>query len=597
MRRRKKRVVITIALLYFLTIALGGQLYWNFSYERQVTADNTKLHSYASQLSALLEKYTYIPQLLSKDSELIDALKNPANSAQIDLANRYLLEVNQIIEASDTYLLNIEGTTLASSNWQKENSFIGRNFAFRPYFQQAIQGDKGQYFALGSTSGKRGFYYSFPIVHAAEILGIIVVKTNLTDIEQNWAGNGSYVLVSDNKGIIFMSSHTKWLYKSFTPLSEKQKQAISESQQYLDKEIVSLNFTRTKASQPAPENTSELIKQNSAPGNGTYISSQQEVDFQNLTVSILSPKIQLFWSAMSFTAMLTVAFALIVASWLLIKDRRERTQQIAHIEEEAKQRLEYQVKTRTAKLQKEIEEREKTEAALRKTQDELIQAAKLAVLGEMSASISHELNNPLAAIRSFAENGKKFLDKGQPERTADNLSRISDLTERMAKISQQLKSFARKSSSEELVITQVQPVIVSTVDLMKTRLRSEQIELESLIAEPETKAKIIPLQLGQVLINLLSNAIEALKECEDKRIRIMLYEEENSVKLSVEDSGNGILEDTMPKLFEPFYTTKSDGLGLGLSISLQIIQNMDGRLSIDSSELGGAKFTISLSAE
>lgn len=587
-----RRISFIILFFYFFTVFAAGHLYWNTRYQRQIDINLSELNRFASQLNSQLEKYIYIPRLLSKDSELIDALAHPANSAQIEITNRYLENVAGIVEASDIYLLDVTGTTISASNWQHENTFIGRNFSFRPYFQQAMEEKSGQYFALGSTSGKRGFYYSYPVIYAAETLGVVVVKTNLSNIEESWSSSNSHLVVTDFDGVIFMSSKPDWLFNSFLPLKETKKQDIRASKRYLDKEIKTLNYVSDHSGAAG-----ELARQNPILYAGTYLSAKRNLDAQQLMVRVLSPKVQVFWSTFGFTIVITLVYALILACWILIRSRQIKRRQIAQIEAESKQKLEFLVMERTAELQVEIAEREKTEQALRVTQNELIQAAKLAVLGEMSASISHELNNPLAAIRSFAENGKKFLDKGQPERTSDNLTRISALTDRMAKISQQLKSFARKSASEELVDAQIQPVVISALELMKTRLRSNQIQLETSFPEQALKTRINPIQLEQVVINLVSNAIEALDSSSDKKIRIELTKHNKEIILRIEDSGSGISSDVSSKLFEPFYTTKQNGLGLGLSISRQIMQSMNGQLEISDSELGGACLTISITQQ
>ncbi|MGU3843313.1 sensor histidine kinase, partial [Vibrio diabolicus] len=174
----------------------------------------------------------------------------------------------------------------------------------------------------------------------------------------------------------------------------------------------------------------------------------------------------------------------------LIYHRQQRHLQLERIQQEANQKLEYQVMARTAELQAEIAQRIETEQTLRLTQDELDQAAKLAVLGQMSASISHELNNPLAAIRSFAENGKLFLQKEKYERVEDNLTRISALTDRMANISQQLRSFAKKTSGNELAQSRLFPVIASVKELMKPALKSARVTLETQVPEHDVEVQI-----------------------------------------------------------------------------------------------------------
>lgn len=585
-----KRLSGIVFLLYLLCIVLGSHWQWQQSYQTRQEHNQAQLTRFSGQLTSQLEKYADIPRLLSKNNTLTDALLNPNNSAQLDVANRYLAEVNHIIQATDTYLLGADGTTLAASNWNADAPFIGKNFAFRPYFQQAIAGEHGRYFALGSTSGLRGFYYAYPVIHAADTLGVIVVKKNLSDIEANWREKDNYFLVTDSDGIIFMSSNPGWLFHSLTPLTADERQRVTQSRRYLDQKIDSLGFTAL------PPGSSGELKQAGGnwPGN-RYLSAKTNLATHKLSIWVLSPEKPLFWAMLRFLLLITLVFGFILALLLLLHNRQLKQQQLVRLEAENKKRLELQVMERTAELQVEIQEREKTEQTLRQTQDELIHAAKLAVLGEMSASISHELNNPLAAIRSFAENGKRFLDKGQPERTIDNLTRITALTDRMAGISQQLKSFARKTTADELVATQVYPVIVSATELVKPRLRSRQISLTTDIAAQPLTARINPIQLEQVLINLLNNAMEAMDNTlAEKRILLTLSAPDREhIEIKIEDTGIGLNRETN-QLFEPFYTTKQNGLGLGLSISRQIMQSMHGQLLASDSPLGGACFTLRL---
>lgn len=584
-----RRVSSLILIFYLVTLLLGGQSYWYAMYENQIEENKIQLNRFTGQLTNQLEKYSYIPQLLSKDSELIDALKNPLNSAQIDVTNRYLHNVNSIIGASDTYLLNKIGTTIAASNWNSDTSFVDRNFAFRPYFQQAMEGRRGQYFALGFTSGKRGFYYTYPIIYAADIIGVIVVKTDLHDVEQYWSSDNSYYIATDFDGVIFMSSKRDWLYRTLFPVTEAKKKQIIQERRYIDQTIDDLGFIHDHSG-----TSGQIQSPASIPFYNRFLSTKQRLDDLNLDIRILTPVAVIFWLLFEFIIIATLVYALIFVSWLLIYHRQNRQRQIAQIEMETKQKLEFQVMERTAKLQMEINEREKTELMLRQTQEELIQAAKLAVLGQMSASISHELNNPLAAIRSFAENGKRFLDKGQPERTQDNLTRISALTDRMAVISQQLKSFARKSSIDERVVAQIRPIIISSLELMKPQIKANQIELSTNIENGDLTAQVNLVQLEQVLINLLANAIDELKEADRRHLRVTLCDSVDLVTIHIDDSGKGLAPEVALQLFEPFYTTKKNGLGLGLSISLQIMQTMGGNLSCQPSDLGGARFTVSL---
>jgi two-component system C4-dicarboxylate transport sensor histidine kinase DctB len=297
---------------------------------------------------------------------------------------------------------------------------------------------------------------------------------------------------------------------------------------------------------------------------------------------------------MSFGLILTLLFVIAFLILQLTYQRHLKKRQFEQLQSEAKQKLEFLVMERTSELQAEISERSRTEQVLRHTQDELIQAAKLAVLGQMSASISHELNNPLAAIRSFADNGRRFLAKDKYDRVDDNLARISSLTDRMAKISNQLKSFTRKSDSSDVRIMELLPVIVSTRELVAPQIKSYRVEficdIESSIGQVEINA----IQVEQVLINLITNAAQAIESLPERVIQLTTQQNETSIEIYIDDNGPGIDAVEAEQLFAPFYTTKKNGLGLGLSISQQIIQTMKGTLTVSQSPLGGARFTVCL---
>ena len=587
---QRNRIILIFFAFYFLCAFIGGHWVWSHSYQSLLDKHQSQLERFSSHIQNKLDKYAHIPHLLSKDEPLVEALLNPENSAQLEITNRYLESVNGVIEAADTYLIDKWGTTIAASNWRKERSFVGRNFAFRPYFKQAITGQRSQYYALGSTSGKRGYYYSYPIVYAGGVLGVVVVKMDLSKIEDNWQQPNSVFVASDPNGIVFMSSRNDWLFKSLQPLEEPTAAEVWASRQYLNTTIDSLGFVgdmslaHTEAKQGYPYNK------------GTLVVSSLPLENLKLTIRVLSPKQSVIWFTMGYLLVLTLVFTVLFLVGQLIYHRQQRHRQIERIQQEANQKLEYQVMARTAELQAEIAQRIETEQTLRVTQDELVQAAKLAVLGQMSASISHELNNPLAAIRSFAENGKLFLHKEKYERTEDNLTRISALTDRMANISQQLRSFAKKTSGNELAQTHLLPVIASAKELMKPAFKSARVTLNTKLIEQDVEVQINTIQLEQVLVNLLTNAIEATKGQENKQVHLSIEKDIQAelVWIYVDDNGTGLGEFTFSQLCEPFLTTKQNGLGLGLSISQQILAGMNGILSAQNREQGGARFSICL---
>ncbi|MGD8118779.1 sensor histidine kinase [Vibrio sp. TRT 29B02] len=584
-----RRGKFSLLVLYVIAIIGGSSWIWNSSENHLIVTHKEQLERFAEFISSKLDKYAHLPQLIAKDSELVSALQSPNNSAQIDLTNRYLQHINQTIQSTDAYLLDEFGNTIASSNWDLERSFIGRNYAWRPYFSDAILGKPSQYFALGSSSKQRGYYFSHPVTYAAEIIGVIVIKMDLTAIEANWQDKNNIFVATDANNVIFMSSNDDWLFKSLTTLSESARQSILNSRQYLDTPIRSFGLVGDLT-----QEHSELRNPNLPGFENDYLVSSRSLDKHSLTLRVLTSKVTLLWSVLSYSLIISLMFVIAYLSFALVHQRQLKKRQFEQLQSEAKQKLEFLVMERTSELQAEISERSKTEQVLRQTQNELIQAAKLAVLGQMSASISHELNNPLAAIRSFADNGRRFLERESYDRVDDNLSRISALTERMAKISNQLRTFARKSDSNDVSKLDVKPLIWSAKELLSPQCKAKQVELILELDEILPAVEVNPIQFEQVLINLVTNAIQAVEEQEKRRIKISTSVSNHQLHIFVDDNGPGIAYSEQHQLFEPFYTTKKNGLGLGLSISQQITQAMGGELDVADSPLGGARFVITL---
>ncbi|WP_240791483.1 ATP-binding protein [Psychromonas sp. SP041] len=596
MAKLSKHITAVYLFIYCLTLIVSINLLWQHSFQQLQTSNQQQLDRFSRHLESQLGHFAFIPQLLSRQGIIIDALMSPHNTAQLDLTNRHLRSINNIVGASDTYLLDAKANTIAASNWLKEASFVGDNYAFRPYYHDAMRGEQGQYFALGSTSGRRGYYFSYPVKYAAEVIGVVVVKMDLSLIEKDWIGKEQHFLVSDMNNIVFISSEEKWLFKSLSPLSDNQKQTILNSRRYLEKTIGSVSINGD-----LQQNASILTTVNKKPFSNYYLSLLSVAESKNWNVRVFAPIAPIIIDILILFTFITLLYLLLYLTFILIKQKRNRFQEQALLAIKSKRELEYTVMQRTSALQAEVEERHKAEAALRSTQKELIQSAKLAVLGQLSASISHELNNPLSAIRTYAENAVLFLERNQLEHVSNNLTRIGLLTERMAKISSQLKSFARKPNGE-LQIIALQPVIFAAHELLKPQLKANKANLTIALPDTPVNVKAEPIQLEQIIVNLLSNALQSMQHSDDKQIIIKLavqLENKQDSKgplaiIKVLDKGTGIDKEHLPHLFEPFFTTKETGLGLGLSISQQIISNMKGSLSAQNRPEAGAEFTITL---
>ncbi len=587
--RRRWLPLLIVPVLLVLVGLIAWQISWRSGMQELRDSRQRQLQQFVGHLDAQLGRYQFLPRLIARNQLLVDSLLDPDNSSRIDLANRFLEDINAITGASATYLMDARGTTLAASNWNGERPFVGRNFSFRPYFRQAMEGKPGRYFALGSTSRQRGYYFAWPIIHAAEPIGVLVVKMDLAGIEQRYAGHDARFIVTDPDGVVFISTRPEWLFHSLRPLPAETLSRIVNSRRYPDVDIRPLPLDWHKADAVGGHRV--RLKQGNRSEDFLFL--QQDMTDAGWRVAILAPLDGVRRDSLVSTGLALLSALIALMFLLLLRQRHRRRAERQRFAERAQRELEHQVALRTRDLRHEIEERKRTEQRLRDTQGELIQTAKLAVLGQMSASISHELNNPLAAIRGYADNARRFLQRGQSDPVDQNLQRIGELTERMGKISSQLKQFARKSS-EPVEPVRVGPVIQTAIDLVTPRYRKTGIRIRNDCAQPGplALAEIIPLE--QVLINLVNNAVEALPDAGEIVIRCERQQE--WVLIHVDDNGSGLDEQALEHIFDPFYTTKKTGLGLGLSISARIMDSMGGHLSAGNRPDGGARFTISLMA-
>lgn len=545
-----------------------------------------------------LAKYAFQPRLLSNSAILTDALAPGASHTARQRANDELARTNTITGASDTYLMGSDGLTIAASNWALEKTFIGRNFSFRPYFQEAMQGRLGRFFALGTTSGERGYYFSYPVHARDTIAGVVVVKMDVASLEAGWRSQGAEILVVDEEGIIFLSSRPEWRLRALEPLSPAERDRLRTSRRYADASLDALDITRRRSSDIV-----EIATAAPLPGPpGSYLWQSSEMADAKWRVVILAD---------ASGVANDVRVALLVAGFMLVSlflaslnlyQRRRRLNDRLVMQEAAKAELETKVIERTedlseavAKLRSEVSERQRTEAHLRRTQEELIQSSKLSALGRLSAGLSHELNQPLTAIRSYAENGRAFLQRNETQRTLVNLGSIVEMSERMARIIRNLRSYARDEVPESRPVNLMGP-IRNALSLLDTELRKQRVavELDATNDGPIVMGGDVRLQ--QVFVNLVSNAIDAMTDMPARHLRISVRSTHRDVVIAISDSGRGIAPENLNRLFDPFFTTKEigRGTGLGLSITYGIVKQFGGDIEAADNPEGGAIFTVTL---
>ena len=589
-----------LALFLALAVALSAIAYPRLEAFFQVQAgarEHDTLRLAVEGLSGALRRYEPLPALIAERPILADALRNRGDTDLLRQVNEELRQTAFRLKASDVYLMDISGLTIAASNYLKELSFVGRSFSYRPYFAQALEGGLGRYFALGTTSGERGYFFAAPVEDGRRIVGVVAVKFTVDAFEEAWRGSDKRVIVSDLNGIVFMSSRPDWHFRALRPLTEGARAEIQVFRQYPLEQVRPLGNRRRSLNDML-----DLVAIEEDAGWARYVASSVYIADAGWEVTLLVPTAPARAQAIAGLAILVLALLLTGLGAAFYLQRRTQMMDRLEAQRAARELLEERVIARTADLHHvnaqllgEVEERKGAEVRLRQMQTELVQAGKLAALGQMSAALSHEFNQPLAAVKSYADNAATFLDRGRTEDARENVHRISQMADRMAAISKHLRNFARRPQ-ERIAPVSLVPVVQDAVALMQSRFKAVNAHLD--LDLPQTDIRVMGghVRLQQVIVNLLTNALDAMEGQPAPRIVVAIAETPRGWCLTVRDHGAGIGEIALARMFDPFFTTKTPGkgLGLGLSISYNIVKDFGGYLSARNHPDGGAVFQVDL---
>lgn len=558
----------------------------HLDHERRLSSQ--RLDAFALSLDATLARHESLPGLLALDPSLTRLLQIPDDPTRINAANNYLEAAQQTTAVSAAYLINIEGKTLAASNWRLPRSFVGHNYAFRPYFSDALKNGLGRFYGVGVTTGEPGYFLAAPVREKDKALGIIVVKVGLEAMEQAMTGTSETLLLADHDGIVFLSSDRKLRYHALAPLDKSIASQLSETLQYGREPIRQLADRAIQINESRPVNLSLLGE---TPQE--RLITARPVGNLGWHVVQLGNTNEAHAAALSIASAVAFAMAFLLGTAAHFRQRTRRREELNRIYAE----LENRIADRTIDLTEKITALEQTEAILRETRDHAVQAGKLAVLGQMSAGISHELNQPLAALQTFADNASALLARGRHDEVAENLAMISDLIDRTGRIVRQLKTFARKESATPQPVT-VSSAIEHALMIVEPRRRDIAASIEVSPVSSELQAFAEAGRLEQVLVNLLRNGLDAMLGQTAPCLEISTQQDGKLIHIIIRDHGPGLPDEVLRHLFEPFYTTKpaGEGLGLGLAISLTIIESYGGTLTAHNSADGGAIFTLTLPA-
>jgi two-component system C4-dicarboxylate transport sensor histidine kinase DctB len=579
-------------------VTRGGGIIAESYFGEMSEQGRTTLRLAVSALGGLLNRYEPLPALIADHDYIEELVAHPKDAELRQRANVYLKSINTLLESSDIYIITLDGETIAASNYDGPTSFVGENFSYRPYFQDAAKGLQSRFFALGTTSHKRGYYFSAPILFNEEIKGVIVFKVDIEGIEASFGDGENRILVSDPEGIIFMTGTPQWLYSGLMPLTPERLARTETSRRYANATLKELPLKNGNFG------SHQLMTIAQDDGEREYMVLSQPMPDAGWTVSVLmdtgSLRTQVKTAMIAIILCLCLAAAVIAA---MLQRRRRLRERLIH-QAEAQAELERRVEERTADLARvnqeiehEIAERRQTEKQLRRMQNDLVQAGKLAALGQMSAALSHEFNQPLAAAKNYAENASLLVERGRLEEVTENLRRISGLIDRMASISKHLRNFARKPN-EKMAAVGLEAVLRDTLEIVGARLKAADAVLDVDLGPVQLAVKAGPVRLQQVLVNIISNAADAVEGREDRHIALQAVQHGQMVSIFIRDRGPGVPAAISERIFDPFFTTKGvgRGLGLGLSISYNIIKDFGGQLRVRNHEEGGAEFEIELPA-
>ncbi|WP_195908443.1 ATP-binding protein [Novosphingobium sp. Gsoil 351] len=584
-------VLLSAVVLFLMGVAIER---WAVSSAAQIAqlAANERMRANAGLFESELQKYRLLPLVLAENSDVISLVEShdPNVAKQLNGKLRFLA---QHTGSEVIYVIDSSGITLSASNFDLPTSFVGQNFAFRPYFRRALIDRSAEYFARGLVSGQPGLFFAQAVSNGR---GVIVVKISLDRLEAIWGHQPGITIIRDPDGIITAASIKDWVLHPSRPLSPAARQKAQKTLQFGATMPASLSFALPPPTLAGSSDQDIVV----LPPNRRYAIASTSLQMDEWILSSLEPMDAALRDARLRAQVigLVVILILVLCLGLTIRSVERRRLLVS-----SRRTLEREVKRQTAELRDtnqqlvaEVSEREAASRRLRTARDELAQANRLGSIGQITAGVAHEINQPVAAIRTFAENAKVLIDKSDTVETQRNLDVIIDLTSRIGDITTELRNFARRDPPPIGEIN-LGDALDGALILIGDRLRGEGV---ALVMPKELAASVMVLadrvRLEQVVINLLQNSLDALAETEDRRIEIRLETRPDrpNVRLTFDDSGPGVPAGMRTTLFEPFVTGKKQGLGLGLGIAQNIVREFGGELEMTASRFGGAAFCVTL---
>ncbi|WP_242123496.1 ATP-binding protein [Sphingobium sp. Sx8-8] len=512
-------------------------------------------------LESELQKFRLIPVVLGEYPDLHEALR----SGHVGMAlNDKLALLADKTGAAAIFILNASGRTIAASNARKPDSFVGQDYSFRPYYQLGWRKGGGEYFALGTVSRRPGLYLSRRVENAEGPIGVIVVKVEFDAIERAWADRRAWTFVADQNGILLLSSDPVRRFFALRPVPGALRGRIQRALQFGGAPLTPIGM------QMRPDGSARMRDGSEA------MSASLSVPVAGWRLYYVTPIGEGLASVRQRARIATILFAALLAllgvavGWTIVRRRRAARY---------RERLEREVALRTEALGHEMEARTLADRRYRQAREELAHANRLGTLGTVSAGVAHEINQPVATIRTFAENAELFLQRDRPDKASANLREIIAMTDRIGSITAQLRRYARRGVGEVGPVPLIQAMEGVRV-LVADRFRNAGVRLTLPDPDPALTVRAGRIRLEQVLVNLLHNALDAVAGREDAWVAVDLADHGDRLCIDVRDSGPGIDPALRDELFVPFATSKPGGLGLGLHIARDIMVEFGGTLDL-----------------
>lgn len=533
----------------------------------------------AVRLDGHLSRFEYLPSLLETSPSVFRLLGAPGDPALRQTVSQYLKSINLLAGAENLYVLGVSGDTLAAADFEQPGTPFGQNLSYRPYVSEALSKGRGTFFGVGITSARAGYYLSYALKDGGETRGVATVKVNLESFEHGWRDVESDILLLDERRVAILSSRDAWRFRPMAPVSHQMRDEISRSKPYGNHELTPLGWTFVAQ---FSDGAARIAAENGA----AYTLSERPINRGLWKLVLLDDEAPTRQTALIIGAMSGLACIVALLAAGLVEQRRRAI----------KQRLANQAALQAANDMLEIRVQERT-AELRAAQDDLVHAGKLAALGQMSAGIVHELNQPLAALQTAADNAVLLVDRGSIGDARGNLTRIGELIRRLGRLTGQLRVFAYKSSSP-LDAVSVEHAVAESLKILAGRVKEGGV---TVVTDVDATICVVADQtrLEQLLCNIVANALDAVESTDRKSILIRARREEGQTarcRIVISNSGPAIAPDVLQRMFEPFVTTKpaGKGLGLGLMLSNHIAHSFGGELRARNLTPCGAEFVVTL---